>query len=252
MRYRSLFALGFVAVFLTLALACSSPAPQQAAPGDTTKPPPMAQALRPELVTASLAATPTDGIATVAATGDTLRLTRYWTPAKGSGTSMIVTGGENSGTVTAKPDTVAYTAGQATLILPGARPAAGDSVSLWSCQQAVTATAKGASLCGSIWFKQPAAAVPPPVTPPPDSLKVASMSHWPSTLTVQVLQRARPLCEYAHMADGRVRLMETVSAGGTFTPLAAVCDSAGRSLFGVAYAEGPLPPSLRALKLAAR
>ena len=237
---------------LLLAIACSSaPPPKARTASDTAGPPPMSEALRPQLVTAALGATtPDERTMTATTTGDTLRLTRYWTASKGSGTSMIVTGGVNgTGGVTAKPDTVAYTAGQATLILPGARPAAGDSVSLWSCQQAVTATAKGASVCGSIVFHQPAAL---PVTPPPDSMTVASMSHWPSSLTVQVGMRAKPLCMYAHMADGRVRLMQTVSAGGTFTPLAAVCDSAGRSLFGASYAIRPLPPSLRQLRLASR
>src|SRR5579859_2726334 len=121
MRYRLAFALTFILALTVLAACSSAPPPKARNVSDTAGPPPMSEALRPQLTTASLAATPTGGTASVAATGDTLRLTRYWTPSKGSGTSMIVTGGLNSGSVTAKPDTVAYGAGQATLILPGAR-----------------------------------------------------------------------------------------------------------------------------------
>ncbi|HLY35347.1 MAG TPA: hypothetical protein VKU35_01380, partial [Candidatus Limnocylindria bacterium] len=90
MRYRSLFAIGLCAGLFLLAACASAPPPKARTISDTAGPPPTSEAFRPRLVSASLAATPTEGTASVAATGDTLRLTHYWTPAKGSGTSMVV------------------------------------------------------------------------------------------------------------------------------------------------------------------
>lgn len=230
MRYRTAFAAGFVALFLIMALACTSPATKPAAqPPDTAARRPESVATAPPLIAVSLGAMtpPTEPIG-VAAAGDTLKLTRYWTPSKGSGTWMLVTGGSNkTGGVTAKPDTVAYAAAQATLILPATRPAPGDSVSLWSCQQAITSASQGGTICASVWFRQPSA---PVTTPPADSVRVSSIKAWVRNATLAPGATGR-FCAFLTLSNGAV----TAGASTVTGTSSAYCDSVGRALYTVRF-----------------
>lgn len=167
-----------------LLCACNSSPPAKPAAK------PAQQLAKPEMLTASLAALtpPTDGIA-FAAAGDTLVITQYWTPSKGSGTTMISQGGQNgTGGKTGKSDTTAYAAGLSHVRIAGARPAPGDSTSLWFCKQAWAGALSGGSVCGSKWYKQPAVVVPPS-TPPNDSTTVAITSR-PLRVTIVALSSA--------------------------------------------------------------
>lgn len=237
---------------LLAALACSSsPPPKAKNVSDTAGPPPMSEALRPQMVTTTLAATP----ATPSQPAVTVRLagTQVWVvfgfTLPGTATSAGTVGDDSMGTAWAPQQTHTLAAPVSKDSFAFPEPAAGATEKGYVGAKACNSAGCSAMQFNSWSFTAPLAVPPPPTI---DSLRVVGMSHWPSAITVAVGQRARPICEYAHMGDGRVRLMETVSTGGTFTPLAAVCDSAGRSLFGAAYAVGPLPPHLRQLRLATR
>src|SRR4051794_41025379 len=127
--------LSFPLLALALLAACSpdvrtvKPPPVQITTFDTTHAPPE------RLLLTSLGGTvetPPRTTISYAVAGDTVVITQYWSPAKGSGTTMLVSGGVN-GKSTRDSIEVAYAAGKGAVRLPGARPAPGDSVSLWRC-----------------------------------------------------------------------------------------------------------------------
>lgn len=213
MRYRSLFALGFVAVFLALSLSCASPPPKPPAAADTAAPKP------PELLTASLAAMAAPSVS-VHATATTLWVLAYFASGALADTAGFNSGGTRQGHTLpagAVKDSFGF-------------PLPAVATSGYLCLFGSPGTA---SACGSWSYAPP----PPTVTPKLDSIRVKSISF-----TVAAGQ-PRQLCVYGFLDDGSIR-----SGGMVGAAVPAQCDSIGRALWNVRYSMRRLSPFKLALR----